>query len=273
MFTYGDTTWGITVEERVPVVLHELCWQEEDVGGKVILDAGCGNGTLSKALADRGATVVAVDLSASVVRAHEHCGSEGPHFVQGNLFYPPFKPGAFDAIYSCGVFHHTPDPRRCFRSAAPLLKNRADARFFVWLYSKRSPLFNATVERLMTLTRRMPSWLLVPTCRTLAPLVEGLSRLFTRFGVVSYAPRTLRDRAIQLHDLLSPRFVWYQDFEEARRWATELGFERVEQTDYTLRSGGPGELRTILQNYRTVCRPGFGMLCRGRAARRSPDAS
>ena len=263
-FKYGGTTWGVTLEERLPVVLHELDWTRRQLAGKVILDAGCGNGTLSEGLASRGATVVALDLSDSVVRAHAHCRAPGLHFVQGNLFYPPLKPGAFDAIYSCGVFHHTPDTRRGFRAVAPALKKAADSRFFVWLYADRSALFNATVEQAMKLTRRMPEWLLVPLCHALAPVVETSSRLLTRLGVAAQAPRTLRDRAIQLQDLLSPRYVWYHEFDEARRWAIDLGFEQIAETAYEPRGDQPGELRALLNKYRTVCRPGFGMLCRGR---------
>ena len=206
----------MTVEERIRVVLHEMQWSEADLKGKLILDAGCGNGSLSKALAERGATVVAIDLSSSVFRAQQHYGSAGLHFVQGNLFFPPFKREVFDAIYSCGVFHHTPDTRRCFDALIPTLKHDQHARFFVWLYSKRCWLFNATVEPLMKLTRKMPSRLLVPMCRALAGPVEVSSRLLTSLHCVDYAPRNLKDRAVQLHDLLSPPFVSYHSYDEAQ---------------------------------------------------------
>ena len=179
MYEYGDTTWGLTVEERVRVVLHELAWTERDLAGKVILDAGCGNGTLSAALAERGATVVALDLSDSVFRAERHRSHSSLHFVQGNLFFPPLKPGIFDAIYSCGVFHHTPIARRCFNALVATLKDEREARYFVWLYSPRSRLFDWTVERAMKITRHLPDSLLVPLCVGLSPFVEVASRALT----------------------------------------------------------------------------------------------
>lgn len=268
MFEYGNTTWGITVAERVRVVLHELEWRESDLPGKVILDAGCGNGTLSRALADRGATVVALDLSPSVFRAEAHCGGPNVHFVQGNLFFPPLRPGRFDAIYSCGVFHHTPDTRRCFDALVPVLKPEADARYFVWLYAKRSTLFSATVEPLMKLTRRMPGGALRWMCVAMAPLVEAGSRGSTALGLADYAPRNLKDRAVQLHDLLSPPYVWYQRYDEAAGWAARAGFRAVRQTDYDGNGhNGDGvgdDVRAILHKYQTVSRPGFGILCSGR---------
>lgn len=269
MHEYGDTTWGITVEERIEVVLHEFGWTAADLKGKCILDAGCGNGSLSLALAKRGATVVAADLSGSVFRAAEHCPHPRLHFVQANLFFPPLARDSFDAIYSCGVFHHTPDTRRAFDAVAPLLRPDEDARYFVWLYAPRSKLFNATVEKCMKATRRMSSRTLVPLCRTLSPLVEVSSRLLTRAGAHQQTRRNLRDRAVQLHDLLSPSYVWYHTFDEAREWAKDHGFRAVERIEYQPPTEAPQRVRSVLAKYRGVCRPGFGMLCHGPRAETS----
>jgi SAM-dependent methyltransferase len=257
-----ETTWGVTVEERIDVVLHELDWRPDDLEDKVILDAGCGNGTLSAALAERGATVVALDLSESVFRAELRLTHPRLHFVQGNLFFPPFRAQVFDAIYSCGVFHHTPDTRRCFDALVRTLKQDMASRYFVWLYAKRSRLFNATVEHAMKITRRLPSNVLVPACVTLAGPVEAAARVCTAAGWTEDAPRSLRDRAIQLHDLLSPTYVRYHTFDEAWGWAREQGFEDVSETSYRANGHTDSEHVATLEKYRKICRPGFGMLCR-----------
>lgn len=262
MHAYGGTTWGLSVEERIHVVLHELEWSKADLAGKIILDAGCGNGTLSCALAAYGATVVAMDLSDSVFRARENCPSDDVLFVQGNLLQPPFALHVFDAIYSCGVFHHTPSTRKCFDALVPSLRNDPEARYFVWLYAKRHPVFNLTVEHLMKLTRRMPDWALGPLCWALAPICEGILRASALLGKEFDAPRTLRDRAIQLHDLLAPAIVRYHSYEEAKHWAEKAGFGRIEETRYSVSEDAPEEVRRVLQKYETICRPGFGLLAR-----------
>lgn len=44
-----------------------LSWLPRDLSGKRVLDAGCGSGAMTVALAQRGATVVGIDLSANLV--------------------------------------------------------------------------------------------------------------------------------------------------------------------------------------------------------------
>src|SRR5260370_40116256 len=49
-------------------------------------------------------------------------GINNAHFVQANLFRPPFEPASFDVVISNGVLHHTSDCRGAFRSIARLVK-------------------------------------------------------------------------------------------------------------------------------------------------------
>ena len=62
-----------------------------------------------------GAEVVGIDLSVAVINARK-ITKDMPkvHIVQTDLFYPPFRKEIFDVVFSWGVLHHTPDPRRAF---------------------------------------------------------------------------------------------------------------------------------------------------------------
>jgi SAM-dependent methyltransferase len=91
--------------------------------GKLVLDAGCGNGRYAKLANDWGARVVCIDISSAVEIAQANVGSRADvAVVQGDLFKLPFKADLFDIVYSIGVLHHTPDARGAFHAIQRLVK-------------------------------------------------------------------------------------------------------------------------------------------------------
>ena len=96
IFDYAqDKTWCWTLEERKKIFLSDVALTEDQIRGKLLLDAGCGNGTLTSCLTAFGAEVVGIDLSDRLGAANRHKArfagerSENVHFVQGNLFNAP----------------------------------------------------------------------------------------------------------------------------------------------------------------------------------------
>lgn len=95
--------------------------------GALVLEAGCGTGQLSNFLGmGWGRTVIGADLCLNSLRLaksfHDRCSITNAHFVQMNLFRPPFADETFDLIISNGVLHHTSDPKGGFRAIARKLK-------------------------------------------------------------------------------------------------------------------------------------------------------
>lgn len=96
-------------EEQIDLLERVLTPQP----GARLLDLGCGGGRHSILLAERGYTVVGMDLSPEVLDlarqrwAHRHPGDPGPQWVQGDMREPPVE-GRFDAILAMdaafGVF-------------------------------------------------------------------------------------------------------------------------------------------------------------------------
>ena len=108
----------------------------EDVAGLVVLEGGCGMGRHAVIASEFGAkTVIGLDLGDAVDAAFQNTRHLPEiSIVQGDIYYPPLKDGAFDAAYSLGVLHHLPDPGRGFRALVPKVKR--DGWFQVWVYGR-----------------------------------------------------------------------------------------------------------------------------------------
>lgn len=100
------------VEPHIPVFADFSRWQ-----GKRVLEIGCGLGTDTINFARAGAKVTAVDLSGAsleLARRRAELFDLDITFYQGNAEeLPDFVPvEPYDLVYSFGVIHHTPRPRR-----------------------------------------------------------------------------------------------------------------------------------------------------------------
>ncbi|MGF1543812.1 MAG: magnesium protoporphyrin IX methyltransferase [Parvularculaceae bacterium] len=87
-----------------------LSWLPTDLSGRRILDAGCGAGQFAMAAASRGASVVAVDVSARLVALAEERLKETPasagevRFVVGDMLDPAH--GRFDHVVAMDSLIH-----------------------------------------------------------------------------------------------------------------------------------------------------------------------
>lgn len=104
-----------SVISNVPIFEHRFReatgLDEASLCGRLVLDAGCGNGPYLGIMRQKGATVVGVDLSYAVEVAYEHYGrNEGIHIIQGDVYRLPLTPRAFDVVFCLGVIQHLPRP-------------------------------------------------------------------------------------------------------------------------------------------------------------------
>lgn len=78
--------------------------------GTKVLDVGCGLGTQTRFMAQRGATPTGIDISQTAIsKAREQLLSEKDtiaNFIVGDVCKMPMPTGAFEFIYDRGCYHH-----------------------------------------------------------------------------------------------------------------------------------------------------------------------
>jgi SAM-dependent methyltransferase len=195
-----------------------------DLAGRLVLDAGCGGGRYARLVGGHGARVIGVDLSAAVEKTAALCaGMAEVAIVQADLLDLPIAEGSFDLVYSIGVLHHTPDPRRAFHQIARRVK--PGGRLAVWLYRRNTPPQEWLNTGLRAVTTRLPARVLEPLCAGLGTLgsIPVLNRTLNKFANFSNHPDwTLR--VCDNFDWYAPRYQSHHTPDELKRWFHEEGF-------------------------------------------------
>jgi SAM-dependent methyltransferase len=196
----------------------------DSLAGLRVLDAGCGGGRYTLLAARHGARVVGVDLSDAVEKAAALCtGWPGVDILQADLLNLPLAEAAFDLVFSIGVLHHSPDPRRAFSQVAARV--RPGGRLAVWLYRRNTPPQEWLNSGLRALTTRLPTPMLERLCTGLGWLgsVPILNRTLNKLTNFSNHPDwTLR--VCDNFDWYAPRYQSHHTLDELKAWFTEEGF-------------------------------------------------
>ena len=198
-----------------------------DLAGRLVLDAGCGGGRYARLLGAHGARVVAVDKSTAVEKAAALC-AELPNVLiaQADLLDLPIAEGVFDLVYSIGVLHHTPDPRRAFAQIARRVK--PGGRLAVWLYRRNTAPQEWMNTGIRGLTTRLPARVLEPLCAGLGALgsIPLLNRTLSKLVNFSSHPDwTLR--VCDNFDWYAPRYQSHHTLDELERWFADEGFADI----------------------------------------------
>jgi SAM-dependent methyltransferase len=197
------------------------------LGGKLVLDVGCGGGRYLRLVGSHGARVIGVDLSSAVEKAAALC-AELPDvgIVQADLLNLPVADAAFDLVYSIGVLHHTPDPRTAFAQIARKVK--PGGRLAVWLYRKNTVLQEWVNRRLRSVSTRLPTRVLEPLCVGMGVMgsIPILNRTLNKIVNFSSHPDwTLR--VCDNFDWYAPRYQSHHTVGELKAWFREEGFDAL----------------------------------------------
>jgi len=112
-------------------------------GGETILDAGCGNGALSRRMAKKGADVLGIDFSSTLIgqarKRNPEISYEEIDLTNKDQLEELSKRRTFDRIVCSMVLHNMPDIQPFFSSLQALLKPQGS-----FIFSLPHPCFNSS---------------------------------------------------------------------------------------------------------------------------------
>ena len=220
---------------------EETLWDERDLNGKLVLDAGCGSGRFSEIALKLGASLIAVDYSSAVEASKQNLSAPDKLIVQGNLAALPILDQTFDFIYCIGVLQHTSEPARIVKELLRCLKVGGEITLTFYENSSWHVLWYSKYL-VRPLTKRLPKAILLKVIEKTSPIWFPLtSFLFSLPGNLSrgfrflipvanyveykYAnPKIARDEAIlDTFDMLSPSYDKPIKKSEIHSWVADSG--------------------------------------------------
>jgi SAM-dependent methyltransferase/uncharacterized protein YbaR (Trm112 family) len=218
----ADKTWDADSVGILNRFLQETDETLDTLPGKIIFDAGCGNGTLNCLLAQKGIVNIAMDFSNSIEKPHATNQLGAVHFIQGDVQFPPVVFDHFDIVHCSGVLIHTNNTELSFSCIAPVVK--PGGKLSVWLYHRRNNFIHNLFNKIRKITSKLPL------------SFQYYFYLFTVFPV-SYVIKKIkgnkqnkREMMLAIFDWFSPEFRWEHDHEEAASWFYKRNYNTVKIT-------------------------------------------
>lgn len=198
----------------------------ETLRGKRILDVGSGSSKiafhLTRVFRDVPFEIVCLEVTNAVYGARKRISDPRAPHLRASAFYPGLRPESFDIVYSAGVLHHTPDPKRAFDAIVPLA--RPGGLISTWMYSKRFNPFLDVTGVVWPLTRHLPAELILAIAYVMSPLFWLLFRVGSLYKAL-FKPKSWRWRWVLPMKLSSIRlhlFDYMHTYYRFRFWPEEI---------------------------------------------------
>lgn len=218
----SDRTWNEDRDGMLRRFLKEVDETEAALEGKLIFDAGCGNGVLDQLIAGKKAIAVGMDFSKSIEKAFESNDRAGAFFIQGDVQFPPVEFNRFDIVHCSGVLHHTNNTELSFSCLAPCVK--PGGKFSVWLYHPRKNFIHKSFNLIRKITSRFNTrvqyYLYSVSVFPLSVIVNRLKG----------NQKNKREIMVDIPDWFSPEFRWEHTHDEVSGWFKKRNYSTVKIT-------------------------------------------
>ena len=217
---------GGFISNTINAFKNKSLMNEDDLAnGKLILDAGCGNGRFSNQAAKYGGEVIGVDIGTGAIEAAYKNTRERKniHIIQGDLFKLPFKKSVFNTAFSIGVLMHTGDANRAFETISCHIK--VGGAFTAHVYQKLNPIWEINDRLIRMITTNMS----VESNVKFANFMAKLGRLVFKMGLFNTANLFLRVQPTlhHMYDWYSAPIATHHTYDEVNRWFIKNNFEII----------------------------------------------
>lgn len=217
--------FGFNIEDYLNLIRYVFDTKDiAQLRWRSFLDAGCGSGQLTVALAQTMAEteVIGLDLSDTVFSIYQEFGHlPNLHLVKGDILSPPFKDNALDVVFSSGVLHHLPQPQNGFKKLWQLCRSNS-GQFYFWVYPNYNFCLYDWVRQRIKIGpkisaqwRRVASWALTPFMW----LFFAVTKKYSYKDHLESWPTI----AFRLFDNLSPEYQFRYSREDIAQWCQEEG--------------------------------------------------
>ncbi len=119
----GYTLFGVNISNIFHKERHKTSLKLLNPNkNEVILDAGCGDGTLALKIAKKSKLVYAVDISKSAFKKNKKIAPKNLFFEKGNIEKLRFKDNTFDKIVCVETLEHLINPNKALNEFYRILK-------------------------------------------------------------------------------------------------------------------------------------------------------
>jgi SAM-dependent methyltransferase len=170
--------------------------------------------------------MIGFDLSMAVEAAYQNIGFRpNVHIIQADVMRPPFPEETFDIIFSIGVLHHTPDPKKSFSCLVPLMKN--GGQIAIWVYVKSK--WAVVSDTCRKFTTKMPWRMVLAISKALVRLhwfYEKFPHLWKFLPISMH--RNPEWRLLDTFDWYSPKYQHKYTENEVKSWFREMKLQDIQ---------------------------------------------
>ena len=180
--TQLDSYTGSPISEsRLSRCLGNL---QDNLTGKLVLEAGCGAGRFTEVLLKKGAILVSSDLSSAVEVNAENFPLTDKHLViQADINDMPYADESFDVVICLGVIQHTPDTEKTIEDLYKLVKKGGTLVIDHYSFDRSNYLRLARVYRIFL--RKKSSGYTIPYTQKLVKRYLPLHKKFSKNKLMS----------------------------------------------------------------------------------------